>query len=85
VDITELARRSSVLASTLRFYEKKGSITSIGRWAYAEYSIPAFWSGWRLSRWAAPPDSRLMKSQGCSRPRGGLISTDRCSWPRQRN
>jgi len=31
VDITEVARRSGVPASTLRFYEQKGLIASIGR------------------------------------------------------
>jgi len=31
VDITDVARRSGVPASTLRFYEEKGLITSIGR------------------------------------------------------
>jgi DNA-binding transcriptional MerR regulator len=31
VDITEVARRSGVRASTLRFYEEKGLIASIGR------------------------------------------------------
>jgi DNA-binding transcriptional MerR regulator len=31
VDITEVARRSGVAASTLRFYEQKGLIASIGR------------------------------------------------------
>jgi DNA-binding transcriptional MerR regulator len=31
MDITEVARRSGVPASTLRFYEEKGLITSIGR------------------------------------------------------
>ena len=31
LDITEVARRSGVPASTLRFYEEKGLIVSIGR------------------------------------------------------
>jgi len=31
VDITEVARRSGLAASTLRFYEEKGLIASIGR------------------------------------------------------
>jgi DNA-binding transcriptional MerR regulator len=31
VDVTEVARRSGVPASTLRFYEQKGLIASIGR------------------------------------------------------
>jgi DNA-binding transcriptional MerR regulator len=31
LDITEVVRRSGVPASTLRFYEEKGLITSIGR------------------------------------------------------
>ena len=31
MDITEVARRSGVPASTLRYYEEKGLITSIGR------------------------------------------------------
>jgi DNA-binding transcriptional MerR regulator len=31
VDITEVAQRSGVAASTLRFYEKKGLIASVGR------------------------------------------------------
>lgn len=31
LDITEVARRSGVAASTLRFYEEKGLIASIGR------------------------------------------------------
>jgi DNA-binding transcriptional MerR regulator len=31
LDITEVARRSGVPASTLRFYEEKGLISSIGR------------------------------------------------------
>ena len=32
MDITEVARRSGLPASTLRFYEEKGLIGSIGRW-----------------------------------------------------
>lgn len=32
MDITEVARRSGVPASTLRFYEEKELIASIGRW-----------------------------------------------------
>jgi len=31
VDITEVARRSGIPTSTLRFYEEKGLIASIGR------------------------------------------------------
>jgi DNA-binding transcriptional MerR regulator len=31
MDIAEVARRSGIAASTLRFYEEKGLITSIGR------------------------------------------------------
>lgn len=31
MDITEVAKRSGVPASTLRFYEEKGLITSVGR------------------------------------------------------
>ncbi|MGH9831236.1 MAG: MerR family DNA-binding transcriptional regulator, partial [Blastocatellia bacterium] len=31
MDITEVARRSGVPASALRFYEEKGRIASIGR------------------------------------------------------
>jgi DNA-binding transcriptional MerR regulator len=31
VDITEVAQRSGLTASTLRFYEEKGLIASIGR------------------------------------------------------
>jgi DNA-binding transcriptional MerR regulator len=31
LDITEVARRSGIPASTLRFYEQKGLIASIGR------------------------------------------------------
>jgi DNA-binding transcriptional MerR regulator len=32
LDIVEVARRSGVPASTLRFYEEKGLIASVGRW-----------------------------------------------------
>src|SRR5215475_13079925 len=32
MDIVEVTRRSGVPASTLRFYEEKGLIASIGRW-----------------------------------------------------
>lgn len=46
MDITEVARRSGVPAATLRFYEEKGSITSIGR-GLRRTSDPAFLSGWR--------------------------------------
>jgi len=31
MDITEVAKRSGIPASTLRFYEEKGLITSVGR------------------------------------------------------
>jgi len=31
MDITEVAQRSGLTASTLRFYEEKGLIASIGR------------------------------------------------------
>src|SRR5687767_10423717 len=31
MDITEVAKRSSIPASTLRFYEEKGLIASVGR------------------------------------------------------
>jgi hypothetical protein len=47
VDITEVAQRSGVPASTLRFYEEKGLIASIGRGVCAVCSIPACWNGWR--------------------------------------
>ena len=47
-DIAEVARRSGLPASTLRFYEEKGLIAlhRAARPASA-CSMPACWSGWR--------------------------------------
>ena len=47
MDITEVAKRSGVPASTLRFYEEKGLIASVGRRGLRRCSIPACWNGWR--------------------------------------
>jgi DNA-binding transcriptional MerR regulator len=47
VDITEVARRSGLTASTLRFYEQKGLIASVGRRVCTVCSIPGCWNGWR--------------------------------------
>jgi DNA-binding transcriptional MerR regulator len=52
VDITEVARRSGLPASTLRFmrravYEEKGLIASIGRRVCTVCSIPERWNDWR--------------------------------------
>jgi DNA-binding transcriptional MerR regulator len=47
MDITEVAWRSGVPASTLRFYEEKGLIASMGRRVCTVCSIPACWNGWR--------------------------------------
>jgi DNA-binding transcriptional MerR regulator len=41
VDITEVVRRSGVPASTLRFYEEKGLIASIGRWGLRRVYDPS--------------------------------------------
>lgn len=41
MDITEVARRSGVPASTLRFYEEKGLIASIGRWGLRRVYDPS--------------------------------------------
>jgi DNA-binding transcriptional MerR regulator len=47
MDIAEVAKRSGVPASTLRFYEEKGLIASVGRRGCAACSIAACWSAWR--------------------------------------
>jgi DNA-binding transcriptional MerR regulator len=47
VDITEVVLRSGVPASTLRFYEAKGLIASIGRRGLHPVFIPVCWNGWR--------------------------------------
>ena len=41
MDIAEVAKRSGVAASTLRFYEKKGLITSVGRSGLRRTFAPA--------------------------------------------
>jgi DNA-binding transcriptional MerR regulator len=47
MDITEVARRSGLPASMLRFYEEKKLIASIGRRVCTDSSIPVCWGGWR--------------------------------------
>ena len=41
LDITEVAQRSGVVASTLRFYEEKGLIASVGRRGLRRLFAPA--------------------------------------------
>ena len=45
MDITEVARRCGLPASTLRFYEEKGLIASVGNVGCTACSIPMCWSG----------------------------------------
>jgi hypothetical protein len=47
MDITEVARRSGVRASTLRFYEEKGLMPLSAGGVCAVCSIPACWNGSR--------------------------------------
>jgi hypothetical protein len=80
VDITEVVRRSGVLASTLRFYEEKGLIAPIGR-----RGLRRMFDSSVLERLALiamgdePPPSRSMRSRSCSRQRGGPTSIGKCS------
>ncbi len=46
IDIAELARRSGVPASTLRFYEEKGLIDPSAGAASVVYSSPPCSNGW---------------------------------------
>jgi DNA-binding transcriptional MerR regulator len=46
MDITEVARRSGLPSSTLRFYEEKGLIRSIGRRGLHRLFDPACWNDW---------------------------------------
>lgn len=41
MDINEVARRSGVPASALRYYEQKGLITSVGRWGLRRVFAPS--------------------------------------------
>lgn len=47
LDIAEVARRTGLPPSTLRFYEEKGLIASIGRRGLRRLFDPVSWSGWR--------------------------------------
>jgi DNA-binding transcriptional MerR regulator len=46
VDITEVVRGSAVSASTLRFYEEKGLIASMGRSGVHRLFDPGVGNGW---------------------------------------
>ena len=47
LDIAEVARRTGVPASTLRYYEEKGLITSTGRRGLRRLFDAACSNGWR--------------------------------------
>jgi DNA-binding transcriptional MerR regulator len=47
LDIAEVAHRAGVPASTLRFYEEKGLISSTGRRGLRRQYDPGVLSGWR--------------------------------------
>ncbi|MEH2523843.1 hypothetical protein V1288_001752 [Bradyrhizobium sp. AZCC 2176] len=86
IDIAEVAQRSGVPASTLRFYEEKRLIASIGR-----RGLRRLFDATVLERLAliavggAPPDFRSTRLRGCSRPTDGRVSIGRCSWRRRRS
>jgi len=86
VDITEVARRSGVPASALRFYEQKRLIASIGRRGLHRVFDPGV-----LERLAL---IALGRSAGfsldeialvCSHQTAGPASTGGCWRPKQRN
>ena len=47
LDIAEVAKRSGVPASTLRFYDESGLIASVGRRGLRRLFDPACWNAWR--------------------------------------
>jgi DNA-binding transcriptional MerR regulator len=63
LDISEVARRSGVPASTLRFYEEKKLIASIGRRGLRRLFDPRVLEGSRRSRRGAPRAFRWTRSR----------------------
>ena len=47
LDIADVAKRSGLPASTLRYYEERGLITPIGRRGLRRLFDRACWSDWR--------------------------------------
>ena len=64
MDITEVAQHTGLTASTLRFYEEKELIASIGRRGLHRVFDPRVLERLALiARWVAPPASRSMRSR----------------------
>jgi len=85
LDIAEVARRAGVPASTLRFYEEKGLIASIGRrglrrlFDFAVLERLALIALWRTAGFSLDEIALMFA------PDGGRSSTGRCSPPRRRS
>ena len=79
VDITEVTRRSGVPASTLRFYEEKGLIASIGRRGLRRLFDPGVLERLGLIALARAAGFTLDEIARCSGRTDGRASTGRCS------
>ena len=85
MDITEVALRSGLPASTLRFYEEKGLIASIGRQGLRRVFGPGVLGRLALIALGRAAGFSLDGSPQCSGRTGGRISTAGCSRLRRKS
>lgn len=75
MDIAEVAKRSGVPASALRYYEEKGLIASTGRSGLRRTFSPSVVDQLALIALGNLPASPSMKSRSCFPRMGGRTST----------
>lgn len=85
MDIAEVARRAGVPASTLRFYEEKGLIASIGRRGLRRVFDPGVMERLALIALGRAAGFSLDEIALMFAPDGSPTSTGRCSPPRRRS
>lgn len=85
LDIAEVAQRSGVPASTLRFYEEKGLIASSGRRGLRRQFDAGVLDRLALIALGRAAGFSLDEMRSCSRRKGSRASTGRCSRPRRRS
>ncbi len=85
MDITEVAKRSGVPASTLRFYEEKGLIASVGRRGLRRLFDSGVLERLALIALGRSAGFSLNEIASMFAPDGRLKWIDACSRPRRRN
>ena len=79
MDIAEVARRSGIPASTLRFYEEKGLIASVGRQGLRRRFAPGVLDQLALIALGRASGFSLDEIRGMFSPTG-KPATAACSW-----